>query len=175
MPPRESFPAEDVAPRMEGNMNPAQLNSWLQMNGGYDDDNDMSEDRIPALAPGLVQWSESIGMHRSNDISLGSVARSLAMSQPVIANVMHGRHFVLVVGLSSAFVDEDDGVIDSISGGGNKTTLYVNDPGFYRNTYDFESDVVGWRLFNMTNNETAPPNVLDASSNVLRGRHRGPQ
>ena len=55
--------------------------------------------------------------------------------QPVIANVLHGEHFVLVVGT------------DARAGA---TTLYVNDPGFYRITYDYAADVVGWRLFNMT-------------------------
>lgn len=170
-----------VAPRTGKDMDPAQLNAWLQANGGYDNDDDMSEDRIPALAPGLVEWSESIGMHRSNDVSLEAISASLAMSQPVIANVMHGRHFVLVVGLSSS---SHVGHVGAGKGRGagnlaNKTTLYVNDPGFYRNTYDFANDVVGWRLFNMTYNGTGTPPKqrmrLEASTRVLRVRHRGPK
>ena len=52
---------------------------------------------------------------------------------PVIANVMHGRHFVLVVGYA-----------------GDGDTLYVNDPGFERSTYSFAADVVGLRLYNVS-------------------------
>ena len=36
----------------------------------------------------------------------------------------------------------------------NRTRLYVNDPGFFRIAYDW-TDVVGWRLYNMTRNGTA--------------------
>ena len=55
----------------------------------------------------------------------------------VIANVMHGRHFVLVTGYDN----------DTIRNGG-KGRLYVNDPGFTKDYYLVE-DVVGWRLYNM--------------------------
>ena len=44
---------------------------------------------------------------------------------------MHGRHFVLVVGIM------------------NDDVLYVNDPGFNRTTYSYKNDVVGWRIFDM--------------------------
>ena len=60
------------------------------------------------------------------------VAALLSEGQPVIANVMHGEHFVLVVG------------IDPSTG-----RVYVNDPGFWSIAYEY-ADVVGWRLFNMT-------------------------
>jgi hypothetical protein len=33
-------------------------------------------------------------------------------------------------------------------------TLYVNDPGFNRQSYSYKSDVVGWRLYNMTKSTT---------------------
>ena len=117
-----------------GNMDPHTLNIWLQRNHGYTDQDDMEESVVPKIDPEHVSWNETIGMHTSNDIELVSILKSLSLGEPVIANVMHGRHFVLVVGAER-----------------NSTTLYVNDPGFYRNTYDYENDVVGWRLFNMTN------------------------
>jgi len=116
-------------------LNPQSLNQWLRNHGGYTDQDDMEESVIPEIDPDHVSWNETIGMHTSNDLSLDSILESLAMGEPVIANVMHGRHFVLVVGVTSNT---------------KNTTLYVNDPGFYRNTYDYEKDVVGWRLFNMT-------------------------
>lgn len=54
--------------------------------------------------------------------------------RPVIANVMQGHHFVLVIGWDPK--DED--------------TLLVNDPGFNTLSYSYSKDVVGWRLFQMT-------------------------
>ena len=58
----------------------------------------------------------------------------LEAGHAVIANVMHGGHFVLVVGY------------DKADGG---DTLYVNDPGFDRRSYSYKQDVVGYRLFQM--------------------------
>jgi hypothetical protein len=63
---------------------------------------------------------------------MSTVIALLGAGEPVIANVMKGRHFVLVVGST-----DDD-------------TLVVHDSGFNRTTYSISSDVVGWRLFNMT-------------------------
>ena len=51
----------------------------------------------------------------------------------VVANVMNGRHFVLATGWSDS----------------DPQTVYVNDPGFSRSSYDY-SDIVGWRLFDMS-------------------------
>ena len=115
--------------------NPGTFNAWLRTHQGYVGDNDMAESAVPGIDPEHVFWNTTTGMHRTNDISYEAVEVSLRRGQPVIANVMHGEHFVLVVGT------------DRRAGG---TTLYVNDPGFYRNQYDFATDVVGWRLFNMS-------------------------
>ena len=52
----------------------------------------------------------------------------------MIANVMKGAHFVLVIGWDSV----------------NTDTLYVNDPGFNKLSYSYKNDVVGWRLFDMS-------------------------
>lgn len=54
-------------------------------------------------------------------------------ARPVIANVMNGSHFVLVIGWDAVTPD----------------TLYVNDPGFDTISYSYSKDVVGWRLFEM--------------------------
>jgi hypothetical protein len=59
----------------------------------------------------------------------------LEAGRPVIANVMHGHHFVLVVGYD---------------GTGATDTLFVNDPGFYATSYSHADDVVGWRLYVMS-------------------------
>ena len=116
-------------------VDPGSLNRWLRENGGYDGSNDMYESKIPAISPDRISWNATQGMHTSNDITVHSIAASLSSGQPVIANVMHGRHFVLVIGMSSKT--------------GANPTLYVNDPGFYRTSYMYD-EVVGWRLFNMS-------------------------
>ena len=76
-------------------------------------------------------------MHTTNDLSLSDVQYYLHQGRPVIANVMDGHHFVLVTGWVPSSLRGDD-------------TLVVNDPGFDRWTYSLQNDVVGWRLFNMT-------------------------
>ena len=96
-----------------GGANPGTLNAWLRANKGYDGRDDLEEDAIPRLAPGRVQWGAH-GMHRANDVSREAALQLLRAGQPVIANVLAGHHFVLVVG-----VDAHDPDI-----------LYVNDPGF---------------------------------------------
>ena len=88
-------------------------------------------DRVSSLLPnGTVLWPKD-GMHVTNDIPLDEL-RLYLERRVVIANVMKGRHFVLVVGVMP---DGD--------------TLLVNDPGFSRTTYSYEWDVVGWRIFDM--------------------------
>lgn len=112
---------------------PGTFNAWLRTHGGYDGDNDLLESKVPAVSPGRVGWPKD-AMHTSNDLSHGDVVGYLTATppRPVIANVMHGHHFVLVVGWDKA----------------TNATLYVNDPGFDRLSYQW-SDVVGWRLWAM--------------------------
>ncbi len=45
-----------------------------------------------------VKWP-SDAMHRTNDLPYDTVAQYLQEGRIVIANVMKGRHFVLVVGM----------------------------------------------------------------------------
>ena len=97
---------------------PGTLNAWLRTHKGYTGSNDMEEAAIPAINTAHVGWTAE-GMHRTNDLSIESVATLLESGQPVIANVLHGHNFVLVVGT------------DRRAG---STTLFVNDPGFYRNS-----------------------------------------
>lgn len=113
---------------------PGTLNAWLRAHSGYTG-NDFKEEALPHIDPAHISWSDAHGMHRTNDVTMAEIQESLHAGQPVIANVMNGEHFVLVVG-----VDKKDA---------SNPQLYVNDPGFYRIAYNF-SDVVGWRLFNMT-------------------------
>ena len=114
---------------------PGTLNAWLRTHGGYDSSNDFNEGALPPLDPQHIGWSDAGGMHRTNDVALPAVRALLGAGAPVIANVDKGRHFVLVIGWSDA---DDD-------------LLLVNDPGFDRGNYSYSNDVVGWRLFNMTN------------------------
>eukprot|EP00040_Diaphanoeca_grandis_P031787 m.190851 g.190851 ORF g.190851 m.190851 type:complete len:377 (+) comp32415_c3_seq2:181-1311(+) len=113
---------------------PGSLNAWLRTHSGYDNDNDFDESVLPKvsslLPPGTVSWPKD-GHRSTNDISVDELITFLR-SRVIIANVMHGGHFVLVVGVDS-----------------DRDTLIVNDPGFNRTTYSYTNDVVGWRIFDM--------------------------
>lgn len=114
--------------------NPGTLNYWLQTNNGYDSGNDFIEESLNTLNPSHVQWNETGGMHRTNDVDLSIVQELLLQHEPVILNVDKGRHFVLAIGWS---LDNND-------------TIMINDPGFERTNYSYANDVVGLRLFNMS-------------------------
>jgi hypothetical protein len=112
--------------------NPASLNMWLRDNNGYTSGSDLIESDIPNINKTHIRWPAD-GMHTTNDISLYSIRALLVHKRVVIANVMHGEHFVLVTGFS--YTDPD--------------TLFVNDPGFSTTNYSYSADVVGWRLFHI--------------------------
>ena len=121
--------------QVEGKLaTPATVNKFLQTHNGFLPHNSaLKEDMIPSIAPGRVVWPAD-GMHLSNDIPLEQIKKYVDQEVPriCIANVMHGQHFVLVVGYR-----------------GDGDTLVVNDSGFNRNTYSYSKDVVGWRIFDM--------------------------
>ena len=113
---------------------PAVTNKFLQTHNGYaPGTSDLDESVVPQINPQRISWP-SDGMHRTNDIPFATIVEYVDQAVPriVIANVMKGGHFVLVVGYRA---DND--------------TLVVNDSGFNRNTYSYSQDVVGWRLFDM--------------------------
>ena len=114
--------------------NPGTFNYWLRNDSGYDGGNDFEEDSINTLDPGHVSWSDATGMHRSRDVPFAQVQAMLLRKEPVILNVDNGRHFVLAIGWFAGDLD----------------TLLVNDPGFDRGNYSYARDVVGLRLFNMS-------------------------
>ena len=133
--------------------------------GGYDAHNDLEEEALPAIAgPGVVSWNAS-GMHRADDIDMATVRRWLQRPLPLgprvlIANVLGGRHFVLVVGWDA--MDGD--------------TLIVRDSGFNRTTYSHARDVVGWRVFDMApQDDKRPPKLSEdfAVSTVERDSGSG--
>ncbi len=114
---------------------PATMNTWLRGNGGYvSGTSDLQESVVPKLSPSRISWP-SDGMHTTNDLPFATIKEYIDRKVPriVIANVMDGGHFVLVVGYRA---DGD--------------TLVVNDSGFNRNTYSYSKDVVGWRIFDMS-------------------------
>eukprot|EP01119_Soliformovum_irregulare_P002135 TRINITY_DN1223_c0_g1_i1.p1 TRINITY_DN1223_c0_g1~~TRINITY_DN1223_c0_g1_i1.p1 ORF type:complete len:251 (-),score=40.17 TRINITY_DN1223_c0_g1_i1:101-853(-) len=109
---------------------PATLNKWLIKNGGYGGGNDLEEDVVPKINPARVQW---IGPYiPTNKLSPNEIKGMLKNETTiVIANVLHGHHFVLVTGHDS----------------GN-SNFYVNDPGFDTEFYTYDT-IVGWRIFQM--------------------------
>ena len=113
--------------------NPGSLNAWLRKNDGYDKSNDFEENVLPNITTsGKVIWPKD-GMHRSNDLQLETVQLYLEQGRVMIANVMNGSHFVLVVGWVDEYPD----------------FMLVNDPGFERTNYSYSQDIVGWRIFDM--------------------------
>ena len=142
--------------------NPGSLNDFLRATpGGYDNSSDLNEDAIPLVDPHRVTWPAD-GMHRTNDLTPNQVAEYLGIStkkasgahaglrgtnraesskhRVVIANVLHGGHFVLVQGLGGK------------NASGPEASVFVHDSGFSRGIYSF-SEVVGWRIFDMIEKE----------------------
>ena len=117
---------------------PGTLNAWLKAHGGYVlGTDDLEEAAVQALDPKRISWTNA-SMHVTNDLSWSDVVNLLNAGAAVIANVMGGHHFVLVVGCDA----EASGDV-----------LYVNDPGFSRASYSFSKDVVGWRLYAIARQE----------------------
>ena len=120
------------------NANPGTLNEWLRTHNGYTPTNDFKESRLDYVSsltgPRSVVWPKD-GMHTENDLDWSTLSEYLSSKPPrvVIANVLHGHHFVLTVGLA-----------------GDGDTILVNDPGFNRTNYSYSKDVVGWRIFDMS-------------------------
>jgi hypothetical protein len=96
---------------------PGTLNAWLRKNGGYvPGTDDFEESAAEKISPVHIRWTNS-SMHRTNDLEWSEVVALVDSHAAVIINVMHGGHFVLVVGYDQKL-------------GGD--TLFVNDPGFNR-------------------------------------------
>jgi len=112
--------------------NPGTLNTWLRNNGGYQGHNNLDESKIPSINPQRIDWPAD-GMHRGNDLEISAIKKYLMEPRVVIANVDAGHHFVLVTG----WIENDN------------DTLLVNDPGFDRQNYSLQNDVVGFRIFDM--------------------------
>jgi len=109
---------------------PGTLNQWLQNNDGYIDGDDLVESVVPNINPSRIKW---VAPYFNNTaLSPTQLKRMLQDGQSiVIANVLEGSHFVLVVGYDSGDVN-----------------WYVNDPGFDTDYYTYDS-IVGWRIFSM--------------------------
>lgn len=67
-----SFTAPPGAP-----LDPGSFNAWLRTHGGYEGDNNLEEGAVPAINPAHVQWNETYGMHRTNDVPFAAVTALL--------------------------------------------------------------------------------------------------
>ena len=102
---------------------PGSLNAWLRTHDGYvPGTDDFEESAAEAISPGHIRWTNSsmhrtsvqppstllqrvltrIGAVRSNDLAWSEVVSLVDSHAAVIVNVMHGEHFVLVVGYDKA-------------------------------------------------------------------------
>ena len=81
---------------------PGSLNAWLRTHDGYVSGTDgFEESAAEAISPSHIRWTNS-SMHRSNDLAWSEVVSLVDSHAAVIVNVMHGEHFVLVVGYDKA-------------------------------------------------------------------------
>lgn len=111
--------------------NPKSLNEWLKNNEGYDGNN-LIETQVPLINPDRIFWPDD-GFHKTKDLSFEEVTKYIEKGRIVIGNVNNGGHFVLLTGYST-----EDG-----------DTFAVNDPGYERETYSYEKDLVGFRIYDM--------------------------
>lgn len=153
--PAEEAPAAFPTARPPVEATPGSLNAWLRTHGGYvPGTDDLEESAVSGLDPQRIRWTNA-SMHTTNDLSWSHVVGLLDSGAAVIANVLHGRHFVLVVGYDRATSGD---------------VLYVNDPGFWRSSYSFADDVVGWRLYAMQHRGAALEGQLAAIGATARPR-----
>ena len=72
------------------------LNQWLRNNGGYTENNGLYEEVIYKIAPDRIQY---VGPFYGNtSLSPAKLKSMLDNHVIVIANVMNGGHFVLMIG-----------------------------------------------------------------------------
>lgn len=110
--------------------NPGVLNAWLRTHKGYAGDDDLDEAALDPINTTSTIWPPD-GMHTSNDLDPYTIRAYMLQGRSVVANVMHGEHFVLVHGWLYNSTDP----------------LLVNDPGFNVTQYSHAHDVVGYRVF----------------------------
>jgi len=110
---------------------PSVLNTWLRANRGYTNDSSLYETVVPEINPDRIKFLGSL--YNNTALPPSTLRKMLDSHVVVIANVMQGRHFVLVVGYDK----------------NSDTKWYVNDPGFSTQFYSYE-DIVGYRLFEIS-------------------------
>ena len=96
------------------NMDPGQLNTWLNENGGYADTDLIIWDAIDVLGSPNPDF---VGQYEA---TMDELIDGLNSCYGYIANVRSGTHWVLLTGYA---------------GNGN---FYVNDPGFDQATYSYD-------------------------------------
>jgi len=125
---------------------PGLMDKFLQDHAGgfVPGSSSLSEAVIAEVSP-RVTWPAD-GMRMNDNISYAELTAILSAPTPrvMVANVLHGGHFVLAVG------------VDAVS----NDTVWVRDSGFNRNTYSLKEDVVGWRIFDVV--------PSSSSSNITR-------
>ena len=93
---------------------PGTLNAWLKGHGGYEGGDELVWNAVAPLGKLHLKIFQP-------SITTAAIREHVKLCHPVIANVLKGTHWVLIVGFDA----HDDGV------------FYVNDPGFSRTSYDY--------------------------------------
>lgn len=111
--------------------NPGSVNEFARENGCFvSGTSDLLDACVDKIDPKRVSFQAI--MHGHTSLSLTQINDWLATdpSKIIIANVLNGQHFVLVTGVD-------------FSG----QQIYVNDPGFTRDSYPYDDSLVGYNLW----------------------------
>eukprot|EP00033_Pygsuia_biforma_P000673 GCRY01000792.1.p1 GENE.GCRY01000792.1~~GCRY01000792.1.p1 ORF type:complete len:190 (-),score=21.82 GCRY01000792.1:38-607(-) len=109
-------------------VHPGTLNTFLKEHNGYTSTNDLKEEAIELLSENNIKWVGKL--HPTCE----ELRKWLDAGRICIANVLHGRHFVLIIGYDNR----------------NEDMFYVHDSAFATMTYSYSKDIVGYRIFDMT-------------------------
>merc|ERR1711870_23731 len=119
-------------------VNPGNLNSWLNSNGGYEDSDLIVWSSVDKL--GKVTFKEEVG-----SLSTSDLGKYVSDCYPVIANVRSGTHWVLITGATSS-----------------SQTWEVNDPGFSSTTYSY-SDMSEFVVYTTSGGKSAFKRYVQAA------------
>eukprot|EP01088_Endostelium_zonatum_P018278 TRINITY_DN57_c0_g2_i1.p1 TRINITY_DN57_c0_g2~~TRINITY_DN57_c0_g2_i1.p1 ORF type:complete len:227 (+),score=38.28 TRINITY_DN57_c0_g2_i1:42-683(+) len=136
-----------------GAINPSTLNSWLTHNRGYASGDELIWDSIHTLGR-LHVVSSAASLTRAQMVNY------ISRRMPIIANVRHGTHWVLVTGYSNT----------------NEAVYNVNDPGFNQDVYS-RSDMSHFVVYSFSttepahtefSQESAPVHTLEEAAAVVQ-------
>eukprot|EP01088_Endostelium_zonatum_P011419 TRINITY_DN25552_c0_g1_i1.p1 TRINITY_DN25552_c0_g1~~TRINITY_DN25552_c0_g1_i1.p1 ORF type:complete len:217 (+),score=15.51 TRINITY_DN25552_c0_g1_i1:36-686(+) len=142
-------------PGSNAQITPATLNTWLTHNGGYVSGNEIIWDSVHKI--GRLHVVQVTG-----SLTRAQLVNYISRRMPVIANVRHGTHWVLLTGYSNS----------------NEAAYNVNDPGFNQDVYN-RSDMGRFIVYSFSTTEPAHNEFSQEfaeahtlkEANIVNGQH----